>query len=464
MAPVQRAEQLDHAAEALTTSISENDHGPTARAARGYAEGLRALAALERWEHDTLSAATDAERHRRAAALRASRAADALDPDDALHAPLHSALRALAAVETFDERHHAREILLTVPLAAPLIEPPGAPTVPVETDAAPPRPTPRAVVITSLAGSPVSEAQAVSPGLVHDLEIEARVLDWPDDASQLVVRYISRWPASAVDVPDVVIDRPNNPAEGVWTGRGAGHLVLHAGPADPLTPVHFGVSTELLRPERGTPIKVLGHAGFAVRTFDPARDVITGAPALDERILGMLAELREKKIAPQEQPALGRFFGALARAGVRMLADRAFPQGSDPSESDFQGELLTRLGMATELGGRVTTHAWQGGGPTDLAHDGVVAELKVEKKTPVTLDRAADYLGQATQYASAGQRQLSILAILDMTPKEAPPGVLVNTVGWLEPALAGLDDPAYPSRVAVIIINANLPRPSDWSR
>jgi hypothetical protein len=463
LTPRRRAERLDEAAEALAASITAHDDGATARAARAYVEAVQALAALERWEQDTLSAATDADRHRRAAVLRASRAADGLEPNDALFAPLRAALQVLAAVESFDERHRAREMLLAVPLPAPLIEAPREPVGPVEDDAEPPPPIPRAAVITSLDGSPVTAANAVSPGQVHDLEIEARVLDWPADADQLVVRYISRWPATAVEVPDVIVDRPAEPVEGVWTGRGAGTFVLHAGAADPLKPVKFAVNAELVGPEGGRSIKLLGHGDFAVRTFDPTRDVITGAAALDEHILDMLAELREQDIAPHEQSAFGRFFGALTRAGVRILADREFPEGTNPTERDFQAELLKRLGMATELSGRVTEHAWQGGGPTDLAHDGVVAELKVEKTTPATLERAKDFLGQPVQYASADHRQLAILAILDMTPKAAPPGVLANTAGWLEPRLHGLDDPAYPSRVAVIIINANLPRPSDWS-
>jgi hypothetical protein len=60
-------------------------------------------------------------------------------------------------------------------------------------------------------------------------------------------------------------------------------------------------------------------------------------------------------------------------------------------EADFQRELLKRVAMAPKLGGRVQKHAWQGGGPADLIHEGVVAELKFEKKTPVTVESAKDY-------------------------------------------------------------------------
>lgn len=38
-----------------------------------------------------------------------------------------------------------------------------------------------------------------------------------------------------------------------------------------------------------------------------------------------------------------------------------------------------------------------------------------------------------------------------------------NYIGLMEPALHGLTDPNFPSRVAVVIVNGNLPLPSDWA-
>lgn len=111
---------------------------------------------------------------------------------------------------------------------------------------------------------------------------------------------------------------------------------------------------------------LLGPRELAVRTFDPTRDVQTGAAVLDQRIHSMLAELRDLDLAMEEQPAFGRMFGALARAATRIVVERQFPEGTQPTEKEFQAELLKRLVMATELGGRITEHAWQGGGPTDL--------------------------------------------------------------------------------------------------
>jgi len=81
-----------------------------------------------------------------------------------------------------------------------------------------------------------------------------------------------------------------------------------------------------------------------------------------------------------------------------------------------------------------------------------------------TIDGAGKYMGQPTQYGGDLGAQLSILCILDRQAKRAPVGVLENYVDWFIPPLHSLVDPRYPSRVAVIIVNANLPRPSDWSR
>lgn len=462
--PTERAIILDAAAEVIGSRPDAHDAGVTARAARGLATGLGCLADLERWEAETIAAAVDAERHRRAAEHKARIVAAELDVGDPVLGPLREILERIAAVRELHERAGLREDLARTPVPLLLIDPPPAPSTGTQTSREPVPPAPRAAIVTALDGSPVTWAHAISPGRVHELEFEARVLDWPAEAGELVLRCLSRWPRSAVDVTEIRLPRPDQEVEGVRIARDTGHLALHAAAADPATPVHLTIEGELVMADGSSaPLRLIGHHELAVRTFDPAADVITGAPALDERILAMLAELRDQNIAPHEQEAFGRFLGAIARAGVRIVAEREFPAGSNPSEREFQAELLKRVAMAPELDGRVQEHAWQGGGPTDLAHDGVVAELKVERSRPVTLERAADYMSQATQYASAGQRQLSVLVILDMTPKQAPPGVLANTIGWLHPALHGLDDPAFPSRVAVVIVNGNLPVPSAWS-
>lgn len=463
--PGDRAEALDGVASALVSDRGGPDTpGFTALVARFLAEAVLATAELERWESDVLAAAPDAERHRRAANLRAKRALEKLEGEAGLD-PLRALLSNLAEVDNLDRREAVRAELRAVPLPIALIDPPpGRSSARTREPEAPASPTPRVAIVASLDGTPVTAPYVLTPGKVHELAIEARVLDWPGEAHALTIRALSRWPASAMELPEVRLLRPaDGNGDAVLVARGSSHLLLHASATDPLEPIEITFEGEFTFENENRIANLIGHPQLRVRTFDPAADVITGAPALDEHILRLLSKLREEGIAPSEQEAFGRFLGAINRAGVAMAWEREFPEGTRPTEARFQDELRKRLKMATELGGRLAEHAWQGGGQTDLAHDEVVAELKVERDTPATIDTATKYLAQSTQYASGGQRQLSILVILDMTSKDEPPGVLANSVGIIEPKLHGLDDPAYPSRVAVVIINGALPLPSDWS-
>jgi hypothetical protein len=117
-----------------------------------------------------------------------------------------------------------------------------------------------------------------------------------------------------------------------------------------------------------------------------------------------------------------------------------------------------------ELGGRVERNESLALGYLDVRHDGNTAELKVEKQTTVTQERAPKYMGQPTQYAAADGARLSILCILDMSPKTVPVGTPENYMWQIEPALHGISNPEAPSLVTVVVINGDLPTPSSWSR
>jgi hypothetical protein len=130
----------------------------------------------------------------------------------------------------------------------------------------------------------------------------------------------------------------------------------------------------------------------------------------------------------------------------------------------FHDELFDRLMADPDLGGRVERGTRLALGFLDIRHDGITAELKVERAGAVTRESAPKYMGQPTQYAAADGRRLSILVILDMSPKELPPGTPENYIFELHPAQHGMTNPEAPSMVSTIVVNGNMPAPSSWSR
>ena len=157
-------------------------------------------------------------------------------------------------------------------------------------------------------------------------------------------------------------------------------------------------------------------------------------------------------------------FESLLRFAHRALYDRRLAAEVRMPEAEFQRDLRGHLQADPSIGARHWEAPRLGGGITDLGLGKIVLELKVEHDKPVTLESAAAYMSQPAQYAAGVDRQVSILCILDDSEKTSPPGSLANYMGWLVPTLHGLDNPSYPSIVAVLIVPTKFPVPSGWSR
>ena len=144
--------------------------------------------------------------------------------------------------------------------------------------------------------------------------------------------------------------------------------------------------------------------------------------------------------------------------------DPRYKRGTSVKEKEFHDDLYRRLQGEPELGGRLERGSRLAHGFLDVRHDGITAELKVERRVAVSEATAPKYMGQPTQYAAADGARLSVLCVLDMSHKSSPVGVPENYMFTLQPALHGLTNPEAPSLVAVIVINGNSPVPSSWSR
>ncbi len=211
-------------------------------------------------------------------------------------------------------------------------------------------------------------------------------------------------------------------------------------------------------------IEVAGFQRLRLRPFDPSRDTLTEHEQTDARLLAMFGQLDTPEFDTEDVRAFCRLFAACVRAAQMIMFEKTFMRGSRVSEAEFHNELERLLRNDPELEGRLTRRDAVAGGFDDLLHDDVIAELKVSRGAPVTVDHCARYVGQPTQYGVGRGSQLSVLVVFDHGRKEAPPGVIDNYIDWLRPRLHGLDDPRYPSLVGVLIVNTNLPIPSSWSR
>jgi hypothetical protein len=313
----------------------------------------------------------------------------------------------------------------------------------------------------------VTGPEVLSPNTVHELTIEVQAGPWPDWADRLDAELLTHLTPHDITTPAFTWRRNEHAGDGE-TYVQSGPLLLRFGlPAGRPAPP-FLVRLTWRGDRDGKPVSksldVTGHRELRLRPFDATRDMLTDYPVFDERLLKLYERLARAGYDQNQLQAFCRLLTAICRVGLRMTWDKSYRRGARLTERMFHDDLHDRLLEEPELEGRLERGSPLALGFLDVRHDGITAELKVERKTPVTRQSAPKYMGQPTQYAAADGARLSILTILDMSSKVLPVGTPENYLFELEPRLHGLENPEAPSLVAALIVNGNMPTPSSWSR
>ena len=422
-----------------------------------FAELIEALVHAVRWTDAAWNAEQDADRHAAAARLRASRVLPGID--DRWPTALSEAAAELETLENHDVPAQVAARLSTVPLPPRLsdlfrsneqghsfVPEPAEPSIPA------------AAILIRLHGEPVMRPTVVRPGALHQFEVEARVSEWPEGSDALKITFLSVHPRDFLYVSEVRFtkDGLRQPLE----IRVAGERPPQDPPLELTAQAAFLVNGEL------NSARLAGNTTLEIVTFDPGTAMPLNMPTTALRLQQMMSEL--SNALPNLDTAVRRDARLLLEAVVRFahaVLDDRLNQHDDVNEAWFQRELQQFLQADPQIGARLCAHATSAGGVTDLLLGDVVLELKVEKVSAITLEAASvRYVGQPTQYASAGDCQVSLLAVLDVSPKRAPAGVMGNEMGWAYPETTSGPDAPFPSLVGVIVIRAGFPRPSEFSR
>ncbi len=326
---------------------------------------------------------------------------------------------------------------------------------------------PIAVVLASIDGRLVTGPEVLAPNTVHELTLQVQADPWPDWADQLHAELLTHLTQNDVTTSPYAWHRDQHSGDDE-TYEQSGPLVLRFGlPAgQPAPPFLIRLTWRGTRNGKPTSqsLDVTGHRELRLRPFDATQDMLTDYPVFDERLLGLYERLARSGYDQNQLQAFCRLLTAICRVGLRMTWDKEYRRGTQVRERKFHDDLYERLLAEPELEGRLQRGSALALGFLDVRHDGITAELKVERKTPVTKEGAPKYIGQPTQYAAGDGARLSILTILDMSPKELPIGTPENYLFTMGPELHGLKNPEAPSLVTTLIINGNMPTPSSWSR
>ncbi|GAB5014923.1 hypothetical protein MAHJHV65_16550 [Mycobacterium avium subsp. hominissuis] len=463
--PAAIAQSLDQAADRLEAAAGHR-HAPALQRRR-VAQAWRIAATLARWDAAVRAADTGAQGLLQSARRQAQVLAAKLEEIRQIPVPQALTLfcRGVGEIRSVADVSAAYLglVRLSVPVRMVNLEGRGAHRVVVDdqdTDE-----PPVAVCVASYQSSPIVDVFVAQPDEAYPIEMTVRLPLWPAWAQRCIVEPVATFSREALTIPcyefspdDAVSD------EGGIVLTGVKHLTCHVQQPINGPTVDCPITVRFVADGRQETMDVAGYRRLRLRPFDPSRDRLTEHPQTDLRLLEMYDALQSPDFNTADVHAFCRLFSANVAAAQSIMFDNVFRRGTSVTEARFHDELERRLRADPILGGRLTRRDRVGGGFNDLRHDSVNAELKVERRKAITVPECAKFLGQPAQYAIGSGSQLSILVVLDHSRKQAPPGVIENYVGWLQPALHGRTDPRYPSLVGVLIINTNLPVPSTWSR
>lgn len=431
--------------------------GPVGDVVTAYLGAVDALVHAIRWMDASWNAEEGAERHATAARLRAAQLLG--HASDSWPEALRNAVAELESLPGHDMPARVAASLSRVALPVRLTDlfrgAEARPYVGRERDE--PQ-APAVALMMRLHGEPVMRPTILQPGALHNFEVEARVIEWPEGAEALEITFISVHPRDFLYVSDLRF------SPGALT-QSLEIRVAGARPSgDP--PLALTARASFLSNEGPVPARLAGNTTLEIVTFDAGTATPLDIPTAARRIQQMMAELSNAlpQLSVDDRRDARLLLEGVVSFAHTMLDDRLGHQ-EEVDEAWFQSELRFFLRANPQIGARLGERLGRAGGSTDLVLGNIVLELKVEKESAISLTTACSrYAAQATQYGSAGDSQVSLLAVLDVSPKRAPAGVMGNEVGWAWPAVASGPNPPFPSLVGVVVVRAGFPRPSDFSR
>ena len=326
-----------------------------------------------------------------------------------------------------------------------------------------------AVALFNIDGKTITGPQVLRHEHIYRLGITLRLDGWPDWATHIEGEFITDLTASEITLPSFRWARPSP-----FSGGGDdvlnqdGTLICRFTKGSGVPAPRFRLDLRWRGHVDGRDVvqrlDVAAHREIQLRPFDAASDALTENRPFDERLIEVFDRLRAADTDEVQVQAFARLLSAIARASLEIAWSKQYKRGAHVTERQFHDDLYERLRADPELEGRVERGMASGLGLNDLRHDGITAELKVEKQVPETRERSAKYISQTAQYATADGTRVSILCVLDVTRKEAVVAPPENYLWVLQPPAHALPDPRFPSAVAVHVINAWSPSPSSWSR
>jgi hypothetical protein len=453
--------RLRAATENLASASGQYGDAPIARTYQALAELAMCVAFLAEWRHAVLTAGADAQRFLVAAKERAATWTGSF-ASEASFDGLAAVAKQLESLSSVSEVAKVAASLAAIPLPVGLYQAEGprrrSPRLPDDGGEVPATSVELSVAFIkfTIDGKPLAETHYVSPGEMHNLDIEVRVSRWPVGATSLILEPVTIEHPDAYKMP--VFSLPAPPGPGPFQLKQDGRAAITIPNHFNARPYEFKYVARFEPRGSEQPVETIGQRTLLLEGMDLARQPLTGYEHIDRKLIAIRNTLRVTPGMIQSELADALMLAVpLANLAAQSVQDNVF--NSPISEDEFQKRVRSFLRQHPMIGTKLEEHPHASRGITDLSFQGIRLELKSEKDSNLTLADCKRFVPQAASYAIGSGKRLALLCVLDGSPKTKPPFPAEDGIGVFPHQSS--ETPVY---VLTILAQGNLAKPSDFSR
>jgi hypothetical protein len=305
-------------------------------------------------------------------------------------------------------------------------------------------------------GEPAKHWNYLKPRTSYDLTIEVRVSNWPQGAQTLSLSPVTIEERERDWLPSFSFNKPKG--DGPFTLTGTRRAYLEIAQSFGSRPYEFLYAAEFDDSCNCKDIAIIGHRKLLLEGCDIASSPLTGFSNVDRHLLSIRDKLRTISGVNSDDLANTMvMLGGLGNIAAQALKANLFESGT--SEKTFQKKVAEMLRNRPDIGQHLQGHQEASGGYTDLTFRDITLELKVESRNSLLPKDCSKFFNQTAAYAIGLGKLISVLAVLEDSPKSAPVGIIENEIEVFV-------HPAEQSSVAivVVIVRGGFPTPSSYSK
>jgi hypothetical protein len=447
------------AANGLLAASRRYGDAPNAAIYASVAELALCVSLLLEWRSGVLSAVQDVQRFQVAARERAAEWSKG-HLSDCVQNDLAKIAALIGRVASVSEVAGVAAALAAVPVPVGLYSQFRRHGAHIPEGDSAPRATPVELTVAFLKftidGKPLAETHFVSPGEMHDLDIEVRVSRWPADATALILEPVTIEHADAYKMPVFSIAAP--PGTGPFQLNQQGRAALTVPHHLNARPFEFKYVARFEPRGSEQPVETVGQRTLLLEGLDLARQPLTGYRHVDQKLIEIRNELRVASgMVQQELTDALALAIPIANLAAQSVSDNVFD--TVIAEGEFQKRVRSFLRSQAHIGSGLEEHPRAAGGITDLSFRGIRLELKSEKDKCLSFADCRRFVEQAASYAVGSGKRLAVLCVLDCSPKAKTAFPMEDGIGFF--VHQSTETPVY---VLTILIQGNLAKPSDFSR